>query len=71
MDLKEGDTVTLKGKSRRGKNKLREIGTGNWKVSRVANPFRNHEVFLTNSCDSILQGIWVNVYDDPDYVIVE
>jgi len=66
-----GERVTLEAKSRRGRNKLQEVGEGNWEVRDNNNPFKNHHVWLVSSCDSIPQGIWVSLYDDPDYVIVE
>ena len=72
--MKIGTVITLKGKSRHGKNRIREKGA-EWKVSDVREKVSYNTPapgpFMLLVSQSSKDARWVSVRNDPNFEIVE
>ncbi len=72
--MKIGTVITLKGKSRHGKNRIREKGA-EWKVSDVREKVSFNTPapgpFMLLVSQSSSDARWVSVRNDPNFEIVE
>lgn len=72
MDIGVGSTITLRGKSLKGKNRIREHGA-TWAIvdySNIAMCFNNQPAWYVRS-EATGHERWIRQNDDRDFVIME